>query len=71
MADGDPSKINRRTMDQILEMTLPIDPSRPPTAGYKVIEEWPKGEPRVIGTHLCAEFLPKQLWQQAGAKVIL
>ncbi|XP_038051170.1 sulfotransferase family cytosolic 1B member 1-like isoform X1 [Patiria miniata] len=70
MADGDVSKVNRRTMDQVFEMTLPIDPSRPLRAGYKAVEEWPVGEPRVVLTHLPAELLPLQLWQQKGAKVV-
>ena len=69
MADCDPSKVSRRTMDQILEMTLPIDPERPHVPGYKLFEEWPADHPRVMVTHLFAEFLPPQIWHKKGGKV--
>ncbi|XP_071799059.1 sulfotransferase 1B1-like [Asterias amurensis] len=70
VADADPTKANRVTQDQVFEMNFRSNPKLPAVAGYKVIEKWPSSCPRVIATHLAAEFLPSQVWHTKGVKVL-
>ena len=69
VADADPTKANRVTQDQVFEMNFRSNPKLPAVAGYKVIEKWPSSCPRVIVTHMAAEFLPSQVWHTKDVKV--